>query len=147
MRPGALLAVVALLPAVAIGCGEDEPADRDSSAGPLLTYQRSGGIAFSVESLEVEADGRATYSSDDGPGPEEVRRFQLSAAELAGLQTTLEENPISSFPEPDPDVVCADCYEYELSYGGETYSASDATVAADVKPLLADVREIIAAYS
>jgi hypothetical protein len=122
----ALLGVVSALVLAAAGCGGGE-LPSPGGEEELLRYSRGGGFAPSIYELEVDAAGRAVVRYGDTPETLKEDVVQLSATELAGLRGVLEENPISDFPEPDPDAICADCFSYELVYGGDSYAFDDAT--------------------
>jgi hypothetical protein len=104
------------------GCGEDEP--KLPQEGALFEYTRSGGLAFSVIDVTIDADGTGTVESTTSAEPADVAEFKLTDTELDELRTILEENPISSLSDPG-DAVCADCFEYTYAYGGGEITISD----------------------
>ena len=77
------------LAATMAGCGQDsDPAEQAPSepAGPMVVYERGGGIAGVIESLAIEADGSATLTV----GVErQEHEFQLREAELERLEEEL----------------------------------------------------------
>jgi hypothetical protein len=130
-RTGILLAAALGL---AAGCGGGDGGGQlppEGSSEELLTYSRAGGFAPSIYEVRIDADGRAVVSYGDIPEQLEEEVVQLSDEELARLRTVLAENPISGFPAPDPDGICADCFSYELAYGGGLYAFDDATPNSD----------------
>jgi hypothetical protein len=132
--------VIALLLAVglAAGCADDEPADSPEPNGPLVVYERAGGIAFTAQRLVVEQDGSAKVSVE-GPG-EIGADFELSAGELDELRAALEDATLEG-EQAEP--TCADCYLYEIEYGGETASFDQTMVPADTEPVIALLSDIV----
>lgn len=126
--------------ALVAGCADDEaPLPTE---GTLLEYTRSGGIAFSLVEVRIDAGGTGVVASGGNPEDMKERRFELTAAQLDELRQTLAENPIDSLPDPG-DQVCADCFVYSLAYGGEEYEfdqvADVPEGASAVTALLADL--------
>ena len=109
------------------GCGgDDESGSSIPSEGTIFEFSRAGGLAFSVYEVSIDADGTGVARFGSDVRNLEEKEFTLSDAEVDELRTILEENPISSFPDPG-DAVCADCFEYTYAYGGDEYVASDVT--------------------
>jgi len=122
-----LLSIFATALAVSLtaGCGgDDEPEPSIPSEGTILEYSRAGGIAFSVYEVTIDADGSGVARFGSDVRNLDEKEFTLSESEVDELRTILEENPISSFPDPG-DAVCADCFEYRYEYGGDEYLVSD----------------------
>jgi hypothetical protein len=134
--------VIALLVAAALaaGCGDDEPAEppRPEPNGPLVVYERAGGIAFTAQRLVVAHDGSASVSVE-GPGGIGAD-FELSASELDELRAALEDATLEG-EQTEP--TCADCYFYEIEYGGETASFDQTMIPADTEPLIALLTDIV----
>lgn len=108
-----LIAATALL--LAAGCGGGDESTTASPDGPLVTYSKSGGIAGIEERLVIEPDGSATVST----GPDGSQRsFALGADELSVLEAELEAADLDAVE--DRPTGCADCFHYEISYGGST---------------------------
>jgi hypothetical protein len=68
--------------------------------------------------LVVETDGSATVQAGVDPARES---FRLGDEELQQLQDELEAG-LASDAEPGPPSGCADCYVWEVTYGGEVIS-------------------------
>ena len=136
------VAVIALLGAAALatGCGDDEAPEpsEPEPTGPLVVYERAGGIAFTAQRLVVARDGSASVRVE-GPG-EIGADFELSAGELDELRAALED---ASLEGGQDEPTCADCYFYEIEYGGETASFDQTTVPAETEPLIALLSEIV----
>lgn len=131
MKRISTLAIV-LAALLASGCGEEEAcACSVERTGELLTYERSGGIDPAFYRVEINQEGRAVVESGNYTSEPRRRVVELSEAEVDDLREVLEENPIGEFPEVDPDVICADCFEYSLTYGGATYSYDNAVPDSD----------------
>jgi hypothetical protein len=139
MRTATAIALLAAA-AIAVGCGDDEPAGspQPEPSGPLVVYERAGGIAFTAQRLVVEHDGSASVRVE-GPG-EIGADFELSASELDELRTALEDATLEG-EQNEP--TCADCYFYEIEYGGETGSFDQTKVPTDTEPLIALLSDIV----
>ena len=138
---------VALVVAAAIavsGCGSDgatTTTDPDL-AGPLVVYQRSGGIAGVDEKLDVERDGSASVSTG-GVEPAHSS-FRLSDAELKELSAELDAADFGAVTTSGPSS-CADCFVESVATGGRT-----TTIVAEIEPppdsvttALAHLRELV----
>ena len=110
------------------------------SEGTIFEFSRSGGIAFSIYEVTIDADGTGVLETTTTAEPAAAGEFKLSDAELDELRAILEETPISSLPDPG-DAVCADCFEYTYSYGGEEITLSDAS---EPMPELDDLEQFLA---
>lgn len=115
-----LLALVAAA-ALVVGCG-DEDAPNEPAGGPLVAYERSGGIAGVLEELRIERDGRATVTV--GPARDRAT-FTLDEAELAELEEELEAADLGAADAPPGDPVCSDCFEYRIAYDDFEVTLSD----------------------
>lgn len=141
-RPAAVLAAISIL-AAAPGCGDDDGVPSDGDEGPLISYTRSGGIAGVHEELMIKPDASGTATVEIA-GDSRQEAVQLKQDQLDRLVALLEATPIDSLPEPDPNSGCADCFQHELRYGGETYLATDVTLPAEIRPLLAVLDDVLA---
>jgi hypothetical protein len=100
---------LALLLVLAIG------APSASAAGPLLTAQRTGGIAGVQDRLVVRADGRATVTHRDGGAG------HLAPARTRDLRMALRQARFSTLARVyKPRLVVNDGFVYELRSGGHT---------------------------
>ncbi len=152
--PPVLLAILAV---VLAGCGGDDaspdpPDDRtipgpSDPEAPLISYTRSGGIAFTVQMLEVTAGGDATLTLQQGPKPEE-KEFQLEEAELSALTDEVQAIDPGEV-DAETEIACADCYEYQLVFphGEELSFAEYPDPPSELDPLLSELNEIVEANS
>jgi hypothetical protein len=115
------LRAIALALALGVaGCGSeaDDPArDAPEGGGSLVVYTKTGGIAGVREHLEIGGEGAASLTV--GYRPAEVRRFELDAAQLGRLRDLLSAADFAGV-DPGPGIGCADCFQYEIKYGGTT---------------------------
>ena len=131
-----VLAAAALI----AGCGDEDSSGRTTtsqSGGPLVVYERSGGIAFTAQRMVVQEDGSATVKVQ-GPG-EIGAEFEVPDAELEELRGLLAE---ATFESPEPSG-CADCYAYVLEHDGESASFDQANMSAGMEPLVSLLSEIV----
>lgn len=144
-----LLALAAIAGAALAGCGEDDgeatasPDPELPADGPLISYTRSGGIAFTVQQLEVDADGDATLTLQQGPKPE-TREVELTEEELDSLREEVAAIDPAAV-DVETEITCADCYEYELVFpdGEELTFAEYPDPPAELEPLLAELGRIV----
>ena len=130
------------------GGGESTSAERtvpgpSEPQAPLITYTRSGGIAFTSVELAVQAGGDATLTVQQGPDPQK-RKFELDPTELEDLR----ELVVSVDPESvdvESDIACADCFEYRLVFphGEELVFADVPGPPSELEPLLTELNEIV----
>jgi len=118
------------------------PADRQPApTSVLLTYERSGGFTGSTDGLTIRSDGRATISGDQFPSG----RFTLSDAHLTELQRELSDLDWARAADEPPNVVCADCFVYDISSGQQRVTTTaNGQSGRELGDLLALVEEIIA---
>ena len=143
-RLAALLAFVALAGAVG-GCGSGGSSSSSSgSTGneKLVSYHRSGGLAYSNLTLTVDSDGH-TVAISKGPTGSNHRAFTLPGSQVTRLRKTLDDAPLGGLPKRTK-LGCADCYQYQFEYGGDSYSTDEASVPSSLKPVI-DALDPIAA--
>jgi hypothetical protein len=126
----------------AAGCGDDDriadPGPTVQSDGPLVIYERAGGVAYTAQRMVVEEDGSATV---DVEGPGGVGSdFELSDAELDKLRALLEAATLADQPEPSG---CADCYAYTIDYAGQSATFDQVSYPPGTEPLVAFLSEIV----
>jgi hypothetical protein len=92
----------------------------------------------------VGNDGSATVEAGVKGAREE---FVLEADELETLRSELEAADLDEVAQPPGPTGCADCYVYEVAYGGETISyeeSLEAAIPASVIALVSHLSEITA---
>ena len=129
------------------GCGDETIVDPVPEDGPLITYSRSGGIAFTVQELEVNRDGAAKLTLQQGPKPESSQ-VELTEDELASLTEAVDAIDPAEI-DVDSEVACADCYVYSLTWpnGTELEFAEFPEPPSEFEPLLTQLGEIVDAHS
>jgi hypothetical protein len=144
-----LALIVALASAVAaLGCGNEggeEPATSDPTAGRLVSYTKTGGIAGVNEHLLVAEDGSATLevgfrdpareSFELEPGELDRLRELLAAADFAGVGS-------------GRGLTCADCFQYEVEYAGERAAFAEiGDIPESVGEAVAELGRIVEAHA
>jgi hypothetical protein len=120
-----LLSAIAVAAALALpGCGADDESapDRPAGGGPLVVYTKSGGVAGVYEHLVVARDGSAAL--EVGYRQPVRESFELEAAEFDRLSGLLAAADFGGV-DPGPGIGCADCFQYEIEYGGKTIAFAE----------------------
>ena len=120
-----LLAGAALLVA---GCGDSTDTTgttakaRPTAARTLVTFQRNGGLAATLDELTVRADGSATLDKRYGGAGRRADHFVLRAAAFNRLRRAL-----AALPERLPGVpgAASKGATYLLSYRGRSLAARE----------------------
>jgi hypothetical protein len=134
---GVFLAVSAV---VLAGCGERAAEQPESD--PLVSYTRGGGIAGVPERLVIQTDGTATVEAGYEPTATD---FRLGDAELEQLRTELDAADLEGVEDPQTPSTCADCFVYEIVYGGVTVGYDEANPPAEsVTAVVAHLGQIAA---
>ena len=109
-------------------CGDDDEVTTEPSGsnGPLVSYERTGGIAGLSESLTVAEDGQAELGVGQ-PDPA-TTEFGVADAELESLRATVEAADLGGVSLPGGPSACADCFVYEIETeaGAVTYDDAQA---------------------
>jgi hypothetical protein len=116
----AALGAIAIAAAITLGgCGGDDgtATTRTDSNGPLVVYERSGGIAGVAEHLEVGSDGTVEVTA--GAVEPQHADFLLSDEELGQLSSELEAADFGAVSATGPGA-CADCFIESVATGGRT---------------------------
>jgi hypothetical protein len=132
------------------GCGGGEkpaaPAQRDATAPPgtnaaaqrrpatsaeLVNYQRNGGLAATLDTVSVRADGSTRADKRYGGAGRRFDDFRLSAAVFARLRAALRRLPERAPAVGDGVRLGA---TYLLRYRGRTYVAKEGAVPAALRP-------------
>jgi hypothetical protein len=75
-----------------------------------------------IESLAVEDDGSAVLTVGVDRRENE---FRLSGGELERLEDELAATDLGDVDKEPAGTICADCFEYSISYEGESVSLDD----------------------
>jgi len=131
--------------ALAVGAcgGEDETATtRTDADGPLVVYERSGGIAGVAERLEIASDGAVAVTA--GAVDPQRADFQLSDEELQQLNSELDAADLEAVSTTGPGA-CADCFIESVATGGRTTTivAEMEAPPDSVATLLEHLRELV----
>jgi hypothetical protein len=142
-RRTSLAAIAIAVGILGAGCGgDDETSTASDPAGPLVVYQRSGGIAGVTEKLQVERDGSVTVNA--GAVDPQRASFRLSDAELQDLSAELDAADFGAVSTPGPSA-CADCFIESVDTGGRavTIVAEINQPPESVATALAHLRELV----
>ena len=132
---------MALLVALA-GCGsasEQHAPARAHRAAELVNYQRNGGLAATLDTVSVRADGKTRADKRYGGAGRRFDDFRLSATAMARLRAALERLP-SRTPAVGTGIRLG--ATYLLRYRGRTYVAKQGAVPAALRPAVATLDAI-----
>jgi hypothetical protein len=137
-----LVTILLALAAVGALYGCDEEGSTASTTqqrpgGPLVVYERAGGIAYTAQRMVIEEDGSATVEVE-GPGSVGAE-FELSDAELEELRGLLAGATLES-PEPSG---CADCYAYSIEHDGRSASFDETSYPPGTEPLVRFLSKLV----
>lgn len=133
-----LAGLVALAAISVVGCGSSSSSSSSTSTGghgAVVSYHRTGGLAYSNVTLTVDSDGHAVAVAK-GPTGSNRKSLTLTASQVAKLRKTLDAAPLAGLPK-HTNLGCADCYRYQLEYGGDSYSTDEASLPSSLKPVIA----------
>jgi hypothetical protein len=114
---------------VARGPAASSPPAR--TAHPLVTMVRSGGIAGLVDRVTVTRGGRVRVSHRGSPS----EAFDLRPGQLTRLRAALDDARLPAL-KPDYPAPGADMFEYAVTAGGVTVTATETAVPASLRPLI-----------
>jgi hypothetical protein len=139
-----LLATV--LVAALAGCGsasKPAPAARRAALAPrapeLVNYQRNGGLAATLDTVTVRADGATRADKRYGGAGRRFDDFRLSAAVMARLRAALGRLPART-PAVGEGISAG--ATYLLRYRGVTYVARQGAVPAALRPAVSTLDAI-----
>jgi hypothetical protein len=110
----------------AIGCGGPaavHPAPRPASHF-AISFERSGGLKASVETLVVRPGLRA-YATGPKGNREASAHFRMNAQTAEELRRELAKARFTHLRSTAKPATCADCYVYSIVYHGHTVLFSD----------------------
>jgi hypothetical protein len=135
------LLAMALLVALA-GCGsasERPAATRPHRAAELVNFQRNGGLAATLDTVTVRADGTTRADKRYGGAGRRFDDFRLSAPVMARLRVALRRLPARA---PAVGTGMRAGATYLLRYRGLTYVAKQGAVPAALRPAVATLDAI-----
>jgi hypothetical protein len=130
-----------VLVAVLVGCGKaSKPAPPGHGDGvarraaELVNYQRNGGLAATLDTVNVRIDGHTRADKRYGGAGRRFDDFRLSAALMARLRSALNRLP-ARLPAVGAGMRAG--ATYLLRYRGRTYVAKQGAVPASLRPAVA----------
>lgn len=99
----------------------------------LVDYTRSGGLAGSMENLFVYEDRSAVYSW----GIDGSREFKGSAETMQWLERSLPHATEILDRQSPSEEMCADCFQYDLTFEGTHYLTFDLQIPGAAKTAFA----------
>jgi hypothetical protein len=136
-----------LLPIVVLvalaGCGgapRRHAAAHPRPAAELVNFQRNGGLAATLDTVTVRADGATRADKRYGGAGRRYDDFRLSPAIMTRLREALARLPARTPAVGDGARMGA---TYLLRYRGRTYVAREGAVPAALRPAVSTLRSII----
>ncbi len=134
--PMALLATLA-------GCGgaaEQHASPPPHRAAELVNFQRNGGLAATLDTVTVRADGTTRADKRYGGAGRRYDDFRLSTAVMARLRAALARLPART---PAVGAGTRMGATYLLRYRGRTYVAREGAVPSALRPAVSALRSIV----
>jgi hypothetical protein len=97
----------------------------------LVTFNRTGGLAGTNDTLTVRPDGSYTIQSRSGG-----KSGKLSGDELDALKAALSSTDFNKMPTVNDNGAVADGYTYTLTYGGRQITAKDGAIPPALQPVI-----------
>ena len=119
-------ALLVLLALALTACGEDaDPKTTKPATGPLVVYERGGGIAAQPRTLTIQRDGRARLTVQTG---QKVTHASVTvpAGRLDELEQALDD--ARGVEVPKSQTGCADCFTYDVHADGVEFSLDDVSL-------------------
>jgi len=104
---------------------------RPHAAAELVNYQRNGGLAATLDTVSVRADGSTRADKRYGGAGRRFDDFRLSALVMARLRSALRRLPARAPAVGDGTRLGA---TYLVRYRGRTYVAKEGAVPAALRP-------------
>ncbi|MCW2642782.1 MAG: hypothetical protein JWP76_5088 [Dactylosporangium sp.] len=123
----------------------DATATPEGAATPaayLVEYGRRGGLAGVDDRLVVQPDGSFTISHRGGT----VSHGRMSPADLTKLRQVLEASHFGQIPVMTASGGVADAFTYHVVYAEHEVTAADGGVPAALRPVLAELEELLQRY-
>ena len=120
------------------------PAPLPPPAYFAIAYKRGGGFAPSTSALIVRPGRRAVAASDGTRAGKRVVRFRMPPKRVLALEEALRRSRFRTIQERDGDY-CADCFVYEIAYGGHRLSLDESEVPDRLGPVIGQIEAVIAA--
>jgi hypothetical protein len=132
--------LLAVMAAALAACGANARAPHAARPAPeLVAFQRNGGLAATLDTVTVRADGSTRSDKRYGGAGRHYDDFRLSPASMARLRAALARLPTRLARAGDGD---RDGESYLLRYGGRTYWARQGAVPASLRPAVAALASI-----
>jgi hypothetical protein len=127
-----LLPMALLLALAGCGGGSERVAPaRPRVAAELVNYQRNGGLAATLDTVSVRANGATRADKRYGGAGRRYDDFRLSAPAMARLRAALRRLPVRAPAVGDGQRLGA---TYLVRYRGRTYVAKQGAVPAALRP-------------
>jgi hypothetical protein len=116
---------------------QTDPSSSTNSGGnttatdALVTFNRTGGLAGTNDTLIVRPDGSYTIQTRSGN-----KSGKLSADELNALKAALSSTDFNKMPTVNDNGGMADGYTYTLTYGGRQITAKDGAIPPALQPVI-----------
>jgi hypothetical protein len=136
------LLLTTLLVALA-ACGRGSERHAATSARPaaeLVNFQRNGGLAATLDTVTVHADGATRTDKRYGGAGRRYDDFRLSAAVMARLRAALRRLPARAPAVGEGTRLGA---TYLLRYRGRIYAAREGAVPPALRPAVSTLRAIV----
>jgi hypothetical protein len=142
--------VLACLAALGGGCDRGAAT---AAAAPLpppgsfaIFYQRSGGFAPSTSTLVVRPGRHAVAETGGSRAGERRVEFTIAKRRVQALQRGLRRAGFAAIEDPGPSG-CADCFEYEIRYGGHSLAIDQSELPSRLEPVIGELEAVVSAHA
>lgn len=97
----------------------------------LVSFNRTGGLAGTNDTLVVRPDGSYTVQTRNGS-----RSGKLTGDELNALKAALASTDFNKIPSANDNGGVADGYTYTITYGGRQVTAKDGSIPTALQPVI-----------
>jgi hypothetical protein len=142
--------VLACLAAVGGGCDRTDAAAAGTPLPPpgsfAIFYERSGGFAPSTSRLIVRPGRHAVAETSGSRAGERRVEFLIGKRRVLALERGLRQAGFASIGDPG-ESGCADCFEYEIRYRGQSLSVDEAEMPSRLEPVIGELESIVTAHA